>query len=122
MRSPGWDTLDELKANMLGWTTRSFPEFCLLHHRYTGAADGAWKNAIKDGRANYVVGYHPIFMILKCAARSIKYPWLVGSVGLMFGFLTSYWRRTPQVPDRALIRYTRNQQLRRLFLLDTIWK
>ena len=41
LRAPGWDTLDELKANMLGWTTRTFPELRLSHHRFTGAADGA---------------------------------------------------------------------------------
>jgi hypothetical protein len=40
----------------------------------------------------------------------------------MFGFLRGYWDRMPQVQDRGLIRYTRNQQLRRLLLLDTIWK
>jgi biofilm PGA synthesis N-glycosyltransferase PgaC len=122
MRAPGWDTVDELKANMLGWKTRSFPEFQLLHHRYTGAADGAWKNAIKDGRANYITGYHPLFMLVKCAVRSTKYPYMVGSVGLMLGFLKGYWQHIPQVQDRRLIRYTRNQQLRRLLLLDTIWK
>lgn len=122
MRAPGWDTVDELKANMLGWKTRSFLEFQLLHHRYTGAADGAWKNAIKDGRANYITGYHPLFMLVKCAVRSTKYPYMVGSVGLMLGFLKGYWQHIPQVQDRRLIRYTRNQQLRRLLLLDTIWK
>jgi len=37
--APGWDTMDEVKASMLGWTTRSFPELHLLHHRHTGAAD-----------------------------------------------------------------------------------
>lgn len=122
VRTPGWDTIDELKANMLGWATRTFPNLRLVHHRYTGAADGAWKNAVKDGRANYIVGYHPLFMVVKCITRSIKYPWLVGSFGLMFGFLSGYWKRLPQVQDRNLIRYTRNQQIRRLLLLNTIWK
>src|SRR5688572_18429736 len=31
--APGWDTLDELKANMLGWTTRTFRDNQLVHHR-----------------------------------------------------------------------------------------
>lgn len=122
LRVPGWDTIDELKANMLGWTTRTFPALRLLHYRYTGAADGAWKNGVKDGRANYIAGYHPIFMILKCATRILKQPRLVGSAGLMLGFLGGYWRRTPRVQDPPLICYTRNQQMRRLLLLDSIWK
>ena len=35
LRAPGWDTVDEVKANMLGWSTRSFsPQ--LAHYRFTG--------------------------------------------------------------------------------------
>ena len=40
--APGWDTIDEVKANMLGWGTRSFDELHLVHHRLTGSADGPW--------------------------------------------------------------------------------
>jgi len=122
LRAPGWDTVDELKANMLGWTTRSFPNLCVSHYRFTGAADGAWKNSVKDGCANYITGYHPLFMLFKCVRRLIQRPYFSGSIGLMWGFLSSYWKRTPQVEDRSLICYTRNQQMRRLLLLDSIWK
>ena len=52
LRAPGWDTVDELKANMLGWTTRTFVDLRLSHYRFTGAADGAWNDCIKNGRAN----------------------------------------------------------------------
>lgn len=121
MRAAGWDTVDELKANMLGWSTRSFPDIRLLHFRYTGSAEGAWKNSLKDGRANYNAGYHPLFMVLKCTSRSLQRPILVGSAGLMLGYLGGYWNRHPQVQDHGLISYTRNQQLRRLILLDSIW-
>jgi poly-beta-1,6-N-acetyl-D-glucosamine synthase len=122
LRAPGWDTIDELKANMLGWSTRSFLDLRVSHYRFTGAADGAWKDCIKNGRANYITGYHPVFMMVKCLRRLAKKPYLSGSVGLMWGFLSSYWKRTPQVEDRKLINYTRSQQMRRLMLLDSIWK
>lgn len=122
LRAPGWDTVDELKANMLGWNTRSFLDLRVSHYRFTGAADGAWKDCIKNGRANYVTGYHPLFMLFKCVRRLAKRPYLIGSTGLLWGFLSSYWRRTPQVDDRKLISYTRRQQIRCLLLLDSIWK
>ncbi|MBC8096235.1 MAG: glycosyltransferase family 2 protein, partial [Akkermansiaceae bacterium] len=48
---PGWDGIDELKANMLGWQTRTFQPIRLIHHRPTGNADGVWKNQNKFGRA-----------------------------------------------------------------------
>ncbi|OJV39432.1 MAG: glycosyl transferase family 2 [Acidobacteriales bacterium 59-55] len=120
--APGWDTVDELKANMLGWTTRSFLKLCVSHYRFTGSADGAWRNSIKDGRANYVAGYHPLFMLLKCVRRLARKPYVSGSTGLMYGFLSGYWKQTPQVEDRQLIHYTRDQQIRRLLLQESIWK
>jgi len=46
IKAPGWDTLDEVKANMLGWDTQSFSDLKIIHHRYTGDADGQWRNAV----------------------------------------------------------------------------
>lgn len=122
LRVPGWDTVDEVKANMLGWKTRSFQDLKVLHRRRTGAADGAWRNSVKDGLADYISGYHPVFMFLKCVKRLVQKPLVVGSLGLLYGFISAYSKRTPQVNDRALIHYVRRQQLRRLLLLDSIWK
>ena len=120
--APGWDTLDEVKANSLGWTTRSFPNLHLLHQRDTGAADGVWPSLVKYGRANYICGYHPLFMISKCIVRLVRKPYLVGSIGLMYGFVSGYLTNSPQVNDRDAIAYLRRQQLGRLFGGETIWK
>lgn len=122
LKAPGWDTLDEAKAQMLGWDTRTFPEPRVLHLRPTGAADGSWRNAVKNGRANYVCGYHPVFMTLKCLKRVFQRPYIVVAAGLLYGFATGYLKRIGQVNDPALVRYIRQQQIRRLFLCDSIWK
>lgn len=119
---PGWDTLDEVKANMLGWTTRSFNHIQLLHRRPTGSADGAWRNWFKNGRANYITGYHPLFMFLKCLKRAQQKPYVVAAAGLFCGFVSGYIMRVEQVSDEALIRYVRTQQVRRLLFQPTIWK
>jgi len=47
--APGWDTIDEVKANMLGWQTRTFADLRILHHRRTGTAEGTWRNFVKNG-------------------------------------------------------------------------
>lgn len=120
--APGWDTMDEVKANMLGWTTRSFPDLHLLHHRHTGAADGAWANWVKNGRANYICGYHPLFMLSKCVHRLGQRPYIVGSAALLYGFLTGYLNRIPQVDEPKTIQYLRQQQIARLLGRKTIWE
>ncbi len=122
LKAPGWDTLDEVKAQMLGWGTRSFPEPRVLHLKPTGSADGTWRNAVKNGRANYVSGYHPVFMILKCLKRVVERPYGVVAAGHLYGFATGYLKRIQQVNDPALVRYIRHQQIRRLLLSDSIWK
>jgi glycosyltransferase involved in cell wall biosynthesis len=117
----GWDTVDEIQANRRGWRTKSFPELKVVHLRPTGAVQGTWHDAVKNGRADYVSGYHPIFMAAKCAARLFRKPYLTVGLGQACGFLSGYVRRMPQVPDRELIRYLRAQQMRRLVGLNSIW-
>ncbi len=119
---PGWDTIDELKANMLGWTTQTLSALRVIHYRFTGTAESKWRDMVKNGRADYFSGYHPLFMILKCLSRAFQWPYLTGALGLAHGFLSGYTQRLPQVPDPELIRYLRRQQLRRLMGAQTIWK
>jgi len=121
IHAPGWDTLDEVKANMLGWKTRTLAGLNVHHHRPTGAAYGAWKDRVKAGLANYITGYHPLFMLLKCTRRMAEKPYLIGGCGLLFGFVKGYLTGTAQVEDKALIRYFRQQQMNRLFYRKSLW-
>jgi glycosyltransferase involved in cell wall biosynthesis len=122
MAAPGWDTIDEVKANMLGWKTYSFTDVGLLHHRLTGAADGRLRDCVKHGVACYVSGYHPLFVAASCLYRLIQTPCVIGSSAIAYGFLKGYVTGGPRVSDRRLISYLRAQQLRRLCGLKTIWK
>ncbi|MGO9531631.1 MAG: glycosyltransferase family 2 protein [Syntrophobacteraceae bacterium] len=121
IKAPGWDTVDEVKANMLGWTSRTFRDLRLVQHKPTGAADGKWRNLFKNGLANYVTGYHPIFMLAKCVKRTFRKPPFLAAAALWTGFCSGYIKQLPQVEDRQLIRYLRRQQLRRLSGLPSIY-
>ena len=119
---PGWDTIDEIKANMLGWRTRNFPNIKAQHLRPTGAAEGAWRDAVKNGQAEYFSGYHPLFMLVKCLKRVVQRPYLTSAAGLFWGFASAYLTRSPKFEDKALVNYVRKQQMRRLLLQESIWK
>jgi poly-beta-1,6-N-acetyl-D-glucosamine synthase len=122
IKAAGWDTVDEVQANRLGWRTRSFADLKVLHRRPTGTEQGAWKDGVKMGRAAYISGYHPLFMLVKCAKRLFQKPYVVVAAAHGYGFVTSYWKNIQQAGDPALIRYVRQQQLRRLFFRESIWK
>jgi glycosyltransferase involved in cell wall biosynthesis len=122
IRAPGWDTVDEIKANMLGWETRSFSNVHLYQERVTGGAEGKWKDHVKHGLANYIAGYHPVFMILKCLKRLFNKPRIIGSIALMTGFIKGYISDVSQVDDDDLIKYIRQQQMNRLLFRKSLWK
>jgi glycosyltransferase involved in cell wall biosynthesis len=121
LRDAGWDTVDEVKANMLGWRTYTFRDIPLIHHRKTGDADGSWKNWVKNGKAGYIVGYHPLFMLAKCVKRVSKKPHFVASAGLMYGYVTGYFERKPCIQEPEVIEYLHRQQIRRLCFRSSIW-
>jgi glycosyltransferase involved in cell wall biosynthesis len=70
----------------------------------------------------YICGYHPLFMLSKCIVHLVRRPYVIGSVGLMYGFISGYLTRTPQVADPAAIAYLRRQQMNRLLGAETTWK
>lgn len=121
-QAPGWDTIDEIKANLHGWTTRTFGHLNVIQHKPTGTADGRWRNWFKNGYANYMSGYHPLFMLAKCIKRAPHSPVLLESVALWAGFCSGYAKRIPPVCDHDAIRYLRQQQMRRLFQRPSIYR
>ncbi len=121
IRAPGWDTLDEVRANLQGWRTQTFADLAVMQHKPTGGADGTWSNSFKNGRANYMTGYHPVFMLAKCMKRLRLQTRGLESIGLMAGYLSCYLKRTPVLADGDAVRYLRNQQLRRMLLRPSIY-
>lgn len=119
--APGWDTIDEVKANFHGWSTRTFADVRLIQLKPTGGADGSWRNGFKNGRANYISGYHPAFMAAKCLKRVVDRPVIVGSIALWSGFVSGYFKRIPRGADDRVVRYLRQQQVRRLLRRPSIY-
>jgi glycosyltransferase involved in cell wall biosynthesis len=122
VKLPGWDTLDEVKAQMLGWETYSFPEVKLVQLRFTGDAAGQWSNWRKNGRASYICGYHPMFIMAKSIRRVVQRPYIVGSLGLLQGYFGAAIRREKQIDDPELIQFVRREQLKRLSGRRSVWR
>jgi len=121
-RGAGWDTLDEVKANMLGWSTRTFEHLQVVHHRFTGSANGTWGNAVKNGVWSYIAGYHPIYILARSLRPLVERGSLVETGGLLYGYASGYFQGTSQAEDKQLIQYLRDQQIRRLLNRETMWK
>jgi glycosyltransferase involved in cell wall biosynthesis len=119
---PGSDTVDEVKANMLGWKTMSFSDIQMIHHRFTGSSWGRWGGLTKDGKIDYVTGYHPLFVALKVLKRTARKPYILGSLAHLYGYVSARAEKLERVDDPDVIRYLRRQQLARIFCGQSIWK
>lgn len=120
--APGWDTLDEVRANFLGWETRTFPDIVLRQLRPTGSGLGQWRSWVKDGTGSYLVGYHPVFLLARSAFRLARRPYGVAGAGLLTGYMWSLVRRLPRTASDDTISYLRQQQVAKLLGRETIWR
>lgn len=120
--APGWDTIDEVKSNMLGWRTYAFTDLQLLHHRFTGSEQGLLRDRVKHGVACYISGYHPIYVAASCLYRIKQKPYIMGSAAILYGFLKAHMTRPARLKDKSYVSYIRAQQLRRLCGMQTIWR
>lgn len=117
----GWDTIDNVKAHMLGWETKNFPELKVHHLRKTQTASGALTGQRYKGGVSYYTGYHPLFAILRSFRAMFKKPYILSGIYMLTGFLEGYIKRLPRVNDPAMISYLRKQQINKLLGRKSIW-
>ena len=118
----GWDSVDEIKANMRGWQTRSFPELKIMHLRKTQTASGVFQGMRNVGITDHYLCYHPIFMVLKCIRHMTKPPYVLAGAHMLAGFIGGYLKNSRRIKDPEFIKYIRIQQLNKLLGKETIWK
>lgn len=115
----GWDVIDELRAQMKGWETRSFVELEVHHYRPIGTAEGKLTRMMKSGEFSYYRGYHPLIMFLRGTYRALTdRPLILSGIAMLWGYLKSWLTHQPQIDDPELIVYYRKKMLRRL----AIWR
>ena len=104
----GWDGIDELKAAVLGWTTRTLPGLSFYHHRRLGARDGApgarWR---AQGQASYYMGYRFLYLALRSLHHARRDP---SAVAMISSYLSAALRREPRYGDPAVRAYLRRRQ------------
>ena len=104
----GWDGIDELKAQIRGWTTRTCRDLPFRHHRLEGARDGRrWRAWAARGRASHYMGYRGWYLILRAIhhARTER-----AALGLAWGYVVAVVTRAPRCTDEEVRAYLRDHQ------------
>jgi len=118
----GWDTIDEIKAQYHGWETRSYKELVIIHHKVTGKNTGVFKWAVKLGQSDHYCGYHPLFLLAKGVRRLFFPPYILGGVGILWGYFRNYFGKLEQFPEKDVVRFLQKEQMKRLTMREGIWR
>lgn len=102
----GWDTVDEIRAQMRGWRTRHFEDLPFDHLRVEGSARGPLYTARLHGEVYYLTGGSWCFFLVKTVHRMITgRPPFFGGLMLLVGFLGPFLTRRRRVVNRDEARH-----------------
>jgi glycosyltransferase involved in cell wall biosynthesis len=109
----GWDGIDELKANLRGWSTRVLPGVAFRHHRRVGERDASRRAAWEaEGELAHFMGYRPGYLLVRACFRALREP---SALAMVWAYAGAALRRERRCDDDAARAHLREQQrLRRL--------
>ena len=111
----GIDAAAEIKAKMLGWEVKKFPELKVYELRRTGSSQGKPLTAkAREGRRFHSLAYTTSFYFVRCLYRLKDKPPILGGLAAFYGFMESSLRRRPILLDPDVVAYLQNEQRKRL--------
>lgn len=112
----GWDTVDQIRARMRGWTTRNFEDVIFFHLKAEGSAAGHASTNIFHGHIYYLTGGSVLFLMAKAMRRgAIGKPRILSGLLMVFGYLTAACRRVPRVVSAEEARFYRHMLNKQLY-------
>jgi glycosyltransferase involved in cell wall biosynthesis len=113
--SRGWDTVDEIRAQMAGWKTAHFPHLKLRHLKPEGSGIGILRTSVMSGEIYYLTGGGAIFFAMKFLHRLVVgRPVLIGALAMLVGYGRPWLRRRPRLVNRDEARFYRALLNRRI--------
>jgi biofilm PGA synthesis N-glycosyltransferase PgaC len=108
----GWDGIDEIKATLHGWKTKSFSDLPFYHHRRLGQRETPPRVWLEQGRMAHYMGYRFSYLVFRALYRSRQD---LRALAMIAGFAGAVARREPRCPDTEVRAHLRREQsLRKL--------
>lgn len=112
IRTGGVDSAAEILARARSWKVKTFPELKVFHHRkVSGNRSDALKASFRYGITHYILGYHPLFHLIKCVYRAADRPFIIGSALAFLGYYWALLRGYRRVIPEEAVKYLRREQI-----------
>ena len=110
----GWDGIDGHMCRLQGWLARSIddPDIRIVHRRLMGSShQSIWHGRVRWGRIKWYQGSEFPYVLAVTAYRLFERPFIIGGLGILWGYLRSWMARAPRFDypafRRALRRFER---------------
>jgi glycosyltransferase involved in cell wall biosynthesis len=121
MEYGGIDAVAEAMARFKGWEVRTFRDIIFLHHRQTGTAQNKiLKSKFNYGKRDYLIGYHPLFEIIRVGSKVFQKPAVVGTIAWLCGYFLATLKKIGRPLPDDFVYKLRKEQLGRLKSFSTI--
>jgi glycosyltransferase involved in cell wall biosynthesis len=110
VREVCWDGIDGHVSRMRGWVARSVndPELKIVHLRQMGSSHiSLWTGRMRWGGGKYFMGSAPYYMAAVSLYRMAERPYVLGGLGILYGYVKAGLRGAPRMKDRAYLDYLR---------------
>lgn len=108
-----WDGIDCHRCRMKGWIACSWdePELRFIHLRPMGSSDRSiWTGRMRHGSGQYFIGTSLTYMTSSALFRMTRRPFVVGGVGMWWGYVSSMVAGRTRYDDLGFRRFLRDYQ------------
>lgn len=119
VREVSWDGIDGHVCRMKGWIaqSKSADDLRIIHLRPMGSSQqNIWVGRIRWGRGKYFMGSRLYYVAAASVYRMFERPWLVGGVGIAYGYLKAAATRHPRYSDPEYLETLRRFELSSLLM------
>jgi glycosyltransferase involved in cell wall biosynthesis len=119
VREVAWDGIDGHFCRMNGWIALSAdePDLRIIHLRPMGSSQqNIWIGRQRWGRGKYFMGSRSYFVAAASVYRMFQRPFVLGGIGIAYGYLKAALARHPRYADQAYLRQLHRHELRSLLL------
>jgi hypothetical protein len=100
---------------MMGWRTRTFTERTVFHHRKIGTGGSTRLGFLyRQGAKEYYLGNHPLWQVFRTLYQMKHRPYVIGGMAISAGYFMSFVRGVQKQASPEVIRFCRQEQIRRL--------
>ena len=110
----GWDGFDNMMAQFHGWKTKNFPHILVEHRRKTGSNEGVMRCIFWAGKKSHILRYSWLYLLAKGISQMVKWPYFIGGICLIMGFLWAKVTRVESMGDEEIALFIRKKQRNKL--------